>query len=168
MGLARILLRAFFFIIYQITEMYEYKHPRPGYTADVVLLSRNANLTLSVLLVRRGGEPFKGAWALPGGFVEEGETSVEAAMRELKEETGIEITDPEDLGLIGIYDAPGRDPRGWNISAAYTASVEGTPSAKGGDDAAEAKWFDVDELPELAFDHEQIVSDVMFLLDEEA
>ncbi len=144
--------------------MYEYKHPRPGYTADVVLLSRGTSFELTVLLIRRGGEPFKGSWALPGGFVEEGETSIEAAMRELKEETGIEFTDSDDLGLIGIYDTPGRDPRGWTISAAYTASVGGEPEAKGGDDAIEAKWFAVDELPELAFDHEKIINDVLILL----
>lgn len=147
--------------------MYEYKHPRPGYTADVVLLSCDASFTPHVLLIRRGGEPFKGAWALPGGFVEEGETSVQAAMRELKEETGIELSDSDELQLIGIYDTPGRDPRGWTISAAYVASVDNMPSTKGGDDAAEAKWFELPNLPELAFDHKQIMSGLLQMLSDE-
>lgn len=96
--------------------------------------------------------------------MEEGETSVQAAMRELKEETGIEISDPEELQLIGIYDTPGRDPRGWTISAAYAASVDNMPSASGGDDAAEAKWFELHNLPELAFDHKQIIRGLLDML----
>lgn len=146
---------------------YTYKYPRPAYTADTVLVADNGNGGLSVLLIKRGGEPFKGAWALPGGFVNEGESSVEAAKRELAEETGVNVPDTDSLALIGIYDAPGRDPRGWTISAAYAAQVSRIVDAKGGDDAAEARWFPLNDLPELAFDHGRIIADVIALLNEE-
>lgn len=146
---------------------YTYKYPRPAYTADTVLVADNGNGGLSVLLIKRGGEPFKGAWALPGGFVNEGESSVEAAKRELAEETGVNVPDTGTLALIGIYDAPGRDPRGWTISAAYAAQVSRIVEAKGGDDAAEARWFPLNDLPELAFDHGRILADVIELLNEE-
>lgn len=146
---------------------YTYKYPRPAYTADTVLVADNGNGGLSVLLIKRGGEPFKGAWALPGGFVNEGESSVEAAKRELAEETGVDVPDTDSLALIGIYDAPGRDPRGWTISAAYAAQVSRIVDAKGGDDAAEARWFPLNDLPELAFDHGRIIADVIALLNEE-
>lgn len=145
---------------------YTYKYPRPAYTADTVLVVDNGNGGLSVLLIKRGGEPFKGAWALPGGFVNEGESSVEAAKRELAEETGVNVPDTDSLALIGIYDAPGRDPRGWTISAAYAAQVSRIVDAKGGDDAAEARWFPLNDLPELAFDHGRIIADVIALLNE--
>ena len=145
--------------------MYEYKYPRPAYTADTVLFSADENGEQHILLVRRGGEPFKGAWALPGGFVNEGERSIEAARRELSEETGIVVPDIEALALIGIYDTPGRDPRGWTISAAYAAQVSRMPEVHGSDDAADARWFPVSALPELAFDHKQIIDDVLALIE---
>lgn len=146
---------------------YTYKYPRPAYTADTVLVADNGNGGLSVLLIKRGGEPFKGAWALPGGFVNEGESSVEAARRELAEETGVNVPDADSLALIGIYDTPGRDPRGWTISAAYAGQVSRIVDAKGGDDAAEARWFPLNDLPKLAFDHGRIIADVVALLNEE-
>ncbi|MGN0030076.1 MAG: NUDIX domain-containing protein [Marinilabiliaceae bacterium] len=146
---------------------YTYKYPRPAYTADTVLVADNGNGGLSVLLIKRGGDPFKGAWALPGGFVNEGESSVEAAKRELAEETGVNVPDTDSLALIGVYDAPGRDPRGWTISAAYAAQVSRIVDARGGDDAAEARWFPLNDLPELAFDHGRIIADVIALLNEE-
>lgn len=146
---------------------YTYKYPRPPYTADTVLVADNGNGGLSVLLIKRGGEPFKGAWALPGGFVNEGESSVEAARRELAEETGVNVPDADSLALIGIYDTPGRDPRGWTISAAYAGQVSRIVDAKGGDDAAEARWFPLNDLPKLAFDHGRIIADVVALLNEE-
>lgn len=143
---------------------YTYKYPRPAYTADTVLMADNGEGQLHVLLVKRGGEPFKGAWALPGGFVNDGERSVEAARRELAEETGVEVPDLDVFTLIGVYDAPGRDPRGWTVSAAYAAQVSRMVDAQGGDDAAEARWFPLNDLPELAFDHAQIIADVLDLL----
>ena len=141
-----------------------YKYPRPAFTADTVLLSNNEQGQMSLLLIRRGNEPFKDSWALPGGFVNEGETSAEAARRELSEETGIDVPDLSAVTLIGVYDAPGRDPRGWTVSAAYAVQVSKMLDAAGDDDAAEAKWFPIDALPELAFDHEKIISDVVSLL----
>lgn len=145
---------------------YKYKYPRPAYTADTVLVADDAEGQMRILLIKRGGEPFKGAWALPGGFVNDGERSVEAARRELEEETGVAVPDLDAFALIGVYDAPGRDPRGWTISAAYAAQVSRTVDVKGGDDAAEARWFPLNDLPELAFDHGQIIADVIALLGE--
>jgi len=130
--------------------------PRPALTVDVAALVRET--PLRVLLVQRGGPPFAGAWALPGGFVEEGEIVAAAAARELVEETGIEA---DDLLLLGVYSAPGRDPRGWTVSIAYTLELDAELAAEGGDDAASARWFGVDELPPLAFDHAQIVSEAI-------
>ncbi len=113
---------------------------------------------LRVLLIQRGEPPFMGEWALPGGFVEEGEIVAAAAARELAEETGIEA---EYLSLIGVYSAPGRDPRGWTVSIAYLLELDSELAAHSDDDAAAARWFGVDELPPLAFDHAHIVTDAL-------
>ncbi len=141
--------------------MYEYKYPRPGYTADALIFSRNDARNLTLILIRRGNEPFLGSWALPGGFVNEGETSADAARRELQEETGLALDQTTDVSLVGIYDAPGRDPRGWTISAAYMTFLPGEPRAQGADDAAEAQWHKIAALPPLAFDHENIIIDAL-------
>jgi len=111
-----------------------------------------------VLLIQRGEPPFMGEWALPGGFVEEGEIVAAAAARELAEETG---TEAEDLSLIGVYSTPGRDPRGWTVSIAYLLELDSELAVQGDDDASAARWFGVDGLPPLAFDHAQIVSDAL-------
>ncbi len=128
--------------------------PRPALTVDVAVFVRVAPLL--VLLIQRAEPPFAGEWALPGGFVEEGETVASAAARELAEETGIEAG---GLRLLGVYSAPGRDPRGWTVSVAYVHELDAELAVKGGDDAAAARWFAVDELPPLAFDHAQIVTE---------
>lgn len=126
-------------------------------TTDVVLLAGgSAN---SVLLIERGNDPFKGSWALPGGFVEVGERVHEAAIRELAEETGVALE--VELALLGVYDTPGRDPRGPTVSVAYVHRCATELPASGGDDAARALWFALDALPPLAFDHALIVADAI-------
>ena len=131
-------------------------YPRPMLTVDTVVLTRE--VTPSVLLVQRENAPFAGGWALPGGFVDEGEQVIDAAPRELEEETGLLV---EALELLGVYDTPGRDPRGWTVSVVYLARVSARAQVKGGDDARDAHWFATDELPELAFDHAVIVADAL-------
>lgn len=128
-------------------------------TVDTVVLA-DVDGARRVLLVQRGNPPFKGAWALPGGFVEHGEQVVEAAPRELAEETGLRVPEGR-LRLLGVYDTPGRDPRGWTVSAVYLARLASEPEPNGADDAADARWFDVDQLPELAFDHALILADAL-------
>jgi 8-oxo-dGTP diphosphatase len=130
--------------------------PRPALTVDVAAVVSEA--PLRVLLIQRAEPPFAGEWALPGGFVEEGEIVAAAAARELAEETGIEA---EGLSLLGVYSAAGRDPRGWTVSVAYVLELDGELAARGGDDASAARWFAADQLPPLAFDHAQIVSEAI-------
>jgi 8-oxo-dGTP diphosphatase len=132
-------------------------YPRPMLTADVVVLA-GADEVLRILLIQRGNPPFAGSWALPGGFVEEGEQVAEAAPRELAEETGLRV-DAGALELLGVYDTPGRDPRGWTVSVVYVARVPGESAVAGADDAGDARWFPVEALPELAFDHALILAD---------
>lgn len=130
-------------------------YPKPSVTVDIVLFSFNRG-ALRVLLIKRNREPFKNHWALPGGFVNQNERLEDAAARELFEETGLKDIYLEQLYTFGD---PGRDPRGWTISVAYFAIVSTDLSHKihAGDDAAAAAWFDVYQLPSLAFDHERII-----------
>ena len=122
----------------------------PKLMVDVVVPSEEGR----VLLIRRGSDPYEGYWALPGGFVEVGETLEAAAAREAEEETGLKV---EVVRLVGVYSDPDRDPRGHNVSCAYLARVrEGEPSAA--TDAAEVSFLDPATV-ELAFDHEKIISD---------
>jgi len=126
--------------------------PSPRLTVDSLTRDDDGR----VLLVRRGRPPFEGRWALPGGFVEYGETTEKACIRETREETGVEI---EIEGLLGVYSRPDRDPRGHTVTAVYRCrAIGGEP--EGSDDAAEARWFSPDEIAELsfAFDHAEIVS----------
>ncbi len=133
---------------------YTYEYPRPMVTVDALIFTRGA--PRRILLIRRGSEPYQGRWALPGGFVEEDEDLEPAARRELEEETGLRGVALEQLRAFG---RPGRDPRGRVIAVAYVGLVESVPPAvAGADDAAEARWFPVDALPPLAFDHEEIIS----------
>ena len=133
--------------------MYTYKYPRPALTADVVLLDVQCR---EVLLIRRGHSPFKDCWALPGGFFDFADASIEAAAhRELQEETGIVGVELEELCTASRI---GRDPRGRTVSVVFAGLVaKGDISAKGADDAREARWFPVGALPPLAFDHAEII-----------
>lgn len=152
----------------EFLELYAKKsYPRPYLTADVVLFSEDLS---AVLLVRRGGHPFLGFWALPGGFARQDETVEQSAARELREETGVQ--NPA-LTPVGLFSAPGRDPRGWVVSQAYTARAA-TRDLRvcAGDDAAQAAWFRITQeaegisltdgactlhVQDLAFDHGQIL-----------
>ncbi|MFV0482858.1 MAG: NUDIX domain-containing protein [Bacteroidales bacterium] len=125
----------------------------PSLTADVILYTDR-----KVLLIKRLREPFKNKWAIPGGFVDFEETIVYAAARELKEETSIEIA-PDELVLFKLADKKGRDPRGWTVTAVYSCKVLKPIKATACDDAAKAEWFDLDDLPEMAFDHNEILND---------
>ena len=131
-------------------------YPRPELTADVAAVTEEPHRK-HVLLVQRGNEPFRGHWALPGGFLEQDELLEDGARRELREETGLEVGTLEQLGA---YDTPGRDPRGWIISVVFIARLAEPARVRGADDAAAARWFALDELPPLAFDHDRILADV--------
>ena len=132
---------------------YQYKYEHPAVTTDCVIFTYE-DWKLKVLLVKRGGEPYKGEWALPGGFLRNDETAKEGALRELREETGLEAS---AVGELGVFSDPSRDPRERVITIAFYALVK--PSeVEGGDDADEAAWFSIDELPELAFDHADIIN----------
>ena len=134
---------------------YTYDYPRPSVTVDVVVFGYDGGRDLKLLLIQRGGEPFKGQWALPGGFVDMDEDLESSALRELEEETGVRDLFVEQLYTFG---APGRDPRGRVISVAYFALVNLTDHpAVAASDAEQAEWYKLDELPELAFDHARII-----------
>jgi len=156
-------------------EQYRKKnYPKPALTADIAVFAEQEG-TLRLLMIRRGGHPFLGCWALPGGFAEEGETIEQSAARELEEETGVSGL---SMSLVGIYSTPGRDPRGWTVSAAYTVLLpDGIIKASAGDDASETEWVEVRIcegkteilLPDggsPAFDHEQIIMDAVRCLQE--
>ncbi len=135
---------------------YTYKYPRPAVTADCVVITKEA--MPRVLLVQRGIEPFKDCWAFPGGFMNMGETTEQCAIRELEEETGLQIT---ELHQIGAYSKVDRDPRGRTITVAYLAIIDEPIAVTGLDDAAKAEWWPVNALPPLAFDHEDIMQDAL-------
>lgn len=133
-------------------------------TVDIVLLAVRQG-RLSVLLIERGGEPHAGDWALPGGFVDPGEDTEAAAMRELAEETGLaQLPEGIHLEQLRTYGRPGRDPRGRTVSVAYLGLVPDQPSVTAGDDAADARFWPIEDLvgedaPRLAFDHDEILRD---------
>lgn len=136
--------------------MYTYEYPRPSVTVDIVVFGYSGRGSLKLLLIQRGGEPFKGQWALPGGFVEIDEDLEASALRELEEETGVRDLFLEQLYTFGT---PNRDPRGRVISVAYYALVNLQDHPPVPDsDAEKADWFDLTDLPQLAFDHADIVA----------
>ena len=131
---------------------YTYDYPRPAVTTDCVIFGYDGK-ELKVLLIERGIEPFKGCWAFPGGFLNMDEDALAGARRELKEETGLEDAFIEQFHT---FSEPGRDPRGRVITIAHYALVK-IQEVEGGDDAAQARWFPIGEVPPLAFDHDRIL-----------
>ena len=137
---------------------YVYDYPRASVTVDIIVFCM-FDKEMSVLLIQRGKEPFREKWALPGGFIEMEETLLETGRRELKEETGLENI---ILHQFKSYGDPHRDPRGRTISVVfYGFTTPENSSVVGGDDASEAAWFPINRLPELAFDHNQILNDMI-------
>lgn len=142
------------------------KYDRPSVAADVVVFSvmkddecedvrRLQEKKLKILLIRRGGFPYKGSWAMPGGFCRKGEDVIDSARRELCEETGI---DDAYVKLVGVYGEPGRDPRGWVISSTYMALMNARACRlKAGDDAQDARWFTV-ELTDVSTEATEVSS----------
>lgn len=129
----------------------------PLLTVDGILRDREGRF----LFIRRKNPPFQGKWALPGGFVDLGETVEAACAREMKEETGLTVTVER---LVGVYSDPGRDPRGHTVGIAFACSND-DENARGGDDAEEAAWLTLEEAMPLAFDHEKILEDYLIQAD---
>lgn len=130
-----------------------YPYPRPALTVDLVIL-RVTDTGTDVLLIKRKHPPFINDWALPGGFVDEGETLKQAAYRELTEETNLSGI---HIQQVGTFAAPGRDPRGWTATVAFAGYCSDSARPKADDDAAEAEWWSIKNHPSLAFDHEDII-----------
>ena len=120
----------------------------PKLTVDAAIVDAG-----KIVLIKRANPPYKGSWALPGGFVNVGETVEAACAREAREETSLDV---EVVRLVGVYSDPGRDPRGHTVSVAFLCKKKGG-KLRGADDAKEAKWFSLEDLPTLAFDHGKIV-----------
>ena len=139
---------------------YTYKYPRPAVTADCVVVTREKEP--QVLLIQRGNPPFKGCWAFPGGFMNMDETTEQCAIRELEEETGLKVS---ELQQIGAYSKVDRDPRGRTVTIAYLVRVDKPVAVIGQDDAAQAERWPLSALPQLAFDHEDIMRDALLLID---
>ncbi len=142
-------------------KMYSYRYPHPAVTTDCVIFGYDDN-GLKVLLIERGIEPFKGDWALPGGFLRMTETAEECAMRELSEETGFECSRLEQFKTFTQVD---RDPRERVVTIAFLALAR-TTDVRGGDDAKNAQWFSLSEIPSLAFDHRNILDEALVRLRE--
>lgn len=138
-----------------------YKYPHPAVTADCVIFGFDG-AQLKVLLVRRGGEPFKGKWAFPGGFMNMNESIEECALRELREETGLKEAFMEQFR---VFSKPDRDPRERVVTVAFLALIR-LQEVQGGDDADEAQWFALDDVPALAFDHDYILREAQRTLRE--
>jgi len=134
---------------------FTYKYPRPALTVDAVVFKKTS--ALEVLLIQRGNEPFKNLWAFPGGFVDMDETVEMAVDRELQEETGIrDIT----LKQFKTFSAIDRDPRFRIVSVVFVGITKANMEPIAGDDAKNAKWFNINDLPELAFDHKEILKEI--------
>lgn len=139
---------------------FTYKYPRPALTVDAIVFRKKLNT--EILLIERGGEPFKNMWAFPGGFVDMDETVEKAAERELFEETGINGI---ELKQFHTFSAINRDPRHRTVSVVFVGFTELNMKPKAGDDAKNAKWFDLNNLPKLAFDHAEILEKIVTKID---
>ena len=137
---------------------FTYKYPRPAVTADCVVITKEADA--KVLLIQRGDEPYKGCWAFPGGFMNMDETTEECAIRELEEETDLKVN---EIHQIGAYSKVDRDPRGRTVTVAYLAVIDKPMPVVGLDDATKAEWWPLSALPQLAFDHDEIMKDAVEL-----
>ena len=136
--------------------VFAYPYPRMLVTVDTLIFLKSPDRVLQILLVKRRNDPFMGAYALPGGFPEMDELLVDAAKRELSEEAGLTGV---NLQQFAAFDAIGRDPRDRNIAIAfYGFTSPNNCTLTAGDDAAEASWFSLNDLPPLAFDHQQIIN----------
>ncbi|MFN7119002.1 MAG: NUDIX hydrolase [Saprospiraceae bacterium] len=134
---------------------YTYEYPRPALTVDCVIFGLDESSKLKVLLIQRKNEPFQGFWALPGGFVDMDENLEQSALRELEEETGVTNVFIEQLYTFG---EPDRDPRGRTVSVTYFALVNlAEHPVNAASDAQQANWYEIDNLPPLAFDHDHIL-----------
>jgi 8-oxo-dGTP diphosphatase len=133
--------------------MYTYQYPRPAVTVDMLILDKSGS-SPKILLIERRNDPFAGYWAMPGGFVDENEDISDAALRELREETS--LTDVA-LHQFGAFGKPGRDPRGHTITIAYWGIADNPQQASAADDAKNLKWYEINNLPPLAFDHLEII-----------
>ena len=139
-----------------MAKKYEYDYPHPAVATDCVVFGFDGR-DLKVLLIERGLDPYKGMWAFPGGFMRIDETAEDCAARELKEETGLVLTNIRQLGAFsGVH----RDPRERIVSIAFYALARQS-EVKGGDDAAKAKWWSINDIPQLAFDHDYILRQAM-------
>ncbi len=134
---------------------YTYEYPRPMVTVDCVVIKQEKTDANSILLIKRKHYPYKGKWALPGGFVNIDEDLEDAAIRELEEETGIKVNKMKQLFTVGT---PNRDPRGRTITVVYFTFVDKATRTIASDDADDASWFLLDQIPQdLAFDHNMII-----------
>jgi len=136
---------------------YTYSYPRPAVTVDIIIL-KDACADPKILLIQRLISPYKDQWAIPGGFVHMDETVEQAAERELKEETGLENI---ILTQFKTYSAVDRDPRGRTISVVFTGIAKNNAVAVADDDAKDAAWYSINNLPELAFDHQEILTEFL-------
>ncbi len=133
---------------------YCYDYPRPAVTADVVALAGKKEEEISLLLIKRKKPPFLDTWALPGGFAEMDEDIEDTAIRELEEETGLKGIEVHQIGAFGKV---GRDPRHRTVTVAFLSCLDRKAIVEANDDASDAQWFPLNDLPTLAFDHADIV-----------
>lgn len=136
---------------------FTYEYPRPALTADAVVF-KTVDDSRFVLFIKRKNDPFKNFWAFPGGFVNIDETVEDGCARELYEETGLRISNLRQYRTVSTID---RDPRGRVISVIFVGIDPENQTPKSGDDATEVKWFNIEKLPQMAFDHNEILEDIL-------